>query len=81
MISLIDAPAEKRLKIIEVSGGYGIHRKLLSLGFHKNDIIELDSRSILKGPILVKDVSSGTSVALGRGIAQKIMVEIIGDKE
>jgi Fe2+ transport system protein FeoA len=81
MISLTDAPADKRLKIIEVSGGYGIHRKLLSLGFHKNDIIELDSKSILKGPILIRDVSSGTSVALGRGIAQKIMVEIIGDKE
>jgi len=81
MISLIDAPADKRLKILEVLGGHGIHRKLLSLGFHKNDIIELDSKSIFKGPILVKDVSSGTSVALGRGIAQKIMVEIIGDKK
>ena len=81
MISLIDAPDDKRLKIINISGGYNIHRKLLSLGFHKNDIIELDSKSILKGPILITDVSSGTSVALGRGIAQKIMVEIIGDKE
>ncbi|MFC2165897.1 ferrous iron transport protein A [Acidobacteriota bacterium] len=81
MISLTDAPAEKHLKIINIAGGYNIHRKLLSLGFHKNDIIELDSKSILKGPVLIKDVSSGTSVALGRGIAQKIMVEIIGDKE
>jgi Fe2+ transport system protein FeoA len=81
MISLIDAPADKRLRIIEVSGGHGIHRKLLSLGFHKNDIIELDSKSILKGPVLIRDVSSGTAVALGRGIAQKIMVEIIGDTE
>jgi Fe2+ transport system protein FeoA len=81
MISLTDAPANKRLKIINISGGHGIHRKLLSLGFHKNDIIELNSKSILKGPILIKDVSSGMSVALGRGIAQKIMVEIVGDKE
>lgn len=81
MISLIDAPADKRLKIIQIAGGYNTHRKLLSLGFHKNDVIELDSKSILKGPVLIRDVSSGTSVALGRGIAQKIMVEIIGDKE
>ena len=81
MISLTDAPADKQLKIIKISGGYGIHRKLLSLGFHKDDIIELDSKSIFKGPILVKDLSSDTSVALGRGIAQKIMVEIVGDKE
>jgi len=81
MISLTDAPGNKRLKIIEILGGYGIRRKLLSLGFHKNDIIELDSKTIFKGPVLVKDVSSGTSVALGRGIAQKIMVEIVGEKQ
>jgi Fe2+ transport system protein FeoA len=81
MMSLINAPADKRLKIVGIFGGHGIHRKLLSLGFHKNDIIELDSKTIFKGPVLVTDVSSGTSVALGRGIAQKIMVEIVGDKK
>ena len=81
MISLTDEPANKRLKIIKISGGHGIHRKLLSLGFHKNDIIELNSKSILKGPILIKDVSSGISVALGRGIAQKIMVEVVDEKK
>jgi Fe2+ transport system protein FeoA len=50
---------------------------LIVMGFHKNDTIELDSRAILRGPILVKNLTSDTSVALGRGVAQKIMVEII----
>ncbi len=81
MISLVDAPADKPLKIAAFIGGHGVRRRLLALGFHKNDTIEIDSRSILRGPILVRDLTSDTSVALGRGIAQKIMVEIIDEKK
>lgn len=81
MIRLIDAPTDKELKIVSIEGGHGIRRKLLSLGFHKDDIIELDSRSILRGPILVRELTSDTSVALGRGIARNILVEIVGDKK
>ncbi len=81
MIRLTDAPTDERLRIVSIEGGHGIHRKLLSLGFHKGDIIELDSRSILRGPILVRGLTSDTSVALGRGIAQNIMVEIVGDEQ
>lgn len=81
MIRLTDAPIDKQLKIVSIEGGHGIHRRLLSLGFHKNDIIELDSRSIFRGPILVRGLTSDTAVALGRGIAQNIMVEIVGDKQ
>jgi Fe2+ transport system protein FeoA len=81
MISLTQAPFDRQLRIVDVLGGHGIRRRLLSLGFHKNHLIELDSRSILGGPILVRDLTSDTSVALGRGIAQKIMVEIIDEQE
>jgi Fe2+ transport system protein FeoA len=80
MISLIDAPQDKQLKIIEFEGGDKVHRRLIALGFHKNDIIELDSRSIFGGPLLIKDLSTDVSAALGRGIAKKIMVEIIDEK-
>lgn len=79
MISLFDAPHNKKLKIVDILGGHGVHRRLLSMGFHRNDIIELDSRSIFGGPILVRDLTSDTSIALGRGIARKIMVEIVGE--
>lgn len=81
MISLINAPPDKPLKIVAVLGGHGVRRRLLALGFHKDDIIELDSRSILRGPVLVRDLTSDTSVALGRGIAQRIMVEIIDEEK
>jgi Fe2+ transport system protein FeoA len=79
MMSLLQAPLDKPLRIVKVVGGHGIRRRLISLGFHKNDIIALDSKSILGGPILIRNLTSGTSVALGRGIAQRIMVEI-GEK-
>ena len=77
VISLIQAPADTPLKIVDVVGGHGVRRRLITMGFHKNDTIELDSRAILRGPILVKNLTSDISVALGRGVAQKIMVEII----
>lgn len=81
MISLIQAPSDTPLKIVEVLGGHRVRRKLLALGFHKNDIIELDSRSIFRGPVLIRDLTSDTSVALGRGIAQRIMVEIVDERK
>jgi Fe2+ transport system protein FeoA len=81
MISLIDIPSDRKVRIVRILGGYGIHRKLLSMGFHKDDTLALDSKSILKGPVLVRNLTSETSVALGRGIAQKIMVEIVDDRK
>jgi Fe2+ transport system protein FeoA len=81
MITLLKAPRDTQLRIVDFIGGQIVRRRLLSLGFHKNDIIELDSRSIFGGPILVRDLTSDTSVALGRGIAKKIMVEIVEQKE
>ena len=81
MINLTQAPFDKQLKIVDIRGGHGVRRQLLALGFHKNQMIELDSRTILKGRILVKNLTSDTSVALGRGIALKIMVEVVGETE
>ena len=77
VISLIQAPPDTPLKIVDILGGHGVRRRLMAMGFHKNAIIELDSQAIFRGPVIVKNLTSDTSVALGRGVAQKIMVEII----
>lgn len=76
-MSLAKAPSDTPLKIMDILGGHGVRRRLIAMGFHKNDTIELDSRAIFHGPILVKNLTADTSIALGRGVAQKIMVEII----
>jgi len=77
IMSLVQAPSDTPLKIVDIHGGHGVRRRLMAMGFHKNDTIELDERAIFRGPVLVKNLTSDTSVALGRGVAQKIMVEII----
>ena len=81
MMNLSSAPRDTQLRIVDFSGGQGVHRRLMALGLHKNDIVEMDSKSILGGPILIKDLTSDTSVAVGRGIARSIMVEIVGEKQ
>ncbi|MDH7512223.1 MAG: FeoA family protein [Clostridiales bacterium] len=81
MISLAQAPRGKPLRIVSVLGGEGVRRRLFALGFHKDDLIEVNSQGILRGPILVKNLTSDTSVALGRGVAHKIMVDIVADED
>ncbi len=81
MISLSMAPHGKSLKIVDIIGGHGVRRRLLALGFHRDDIIELDSRIIFGGPVLVRNLTMDTSVALGRGIAHKIMVEVVDQRK
>ncbi|MFQ6082659.1 MAG: ferrous iron transport protein A [Candidatus Aminicenantia bacterium] len=81
MINLTNAPDGKPLKVIQFLGGMGVRRKLNSLGLHPGDIIELDSRSIFGGPILIRSLTSNTTVALGRGIARKIIVELVSEKK
>ena len=39
MINLIQAPSDTPLRIADISGGHGVRRRLLALGFHKSDIL------------------------------------------
>ncbi|HPW18488.1 MAG TPA: FeoA domain-containing protein [Candidatus Aminicenantes bacterium] len=74
-MTLLDAPANVPLRIVDLAGGEGARRRLMSLGFHKGDIVALDGKAILRGPLLVRNRGSDTTVALGRGVAQKVLVE------
>jgi Fe2+ transport system protein FeoA len=75
MQSLLHAPQDTPLRIIDIAGGEGVRRRLFSLGFHIGDRIALGGQSILRGPVLIRNLDLGVTVAVGRGIAQKIMVE------
>lgn len=74
-MSLIDAPHNVPLRIVDLAGGESFRRRLMALGFHKDDIVMLDGKAIFRGPILVRNSTSDTTVALGRGVAQKVLVE------
>jgi Fe2+ transport system protein FeoA len=75
-MNLADAPMARPLRILGIAGGEVVRRRLLSMGFHPGDVVELDSMAILKGPILVRNTASDSRVALGRAIARKIEVEV-----
>ena len=76
-MSLTNAPRDARRRIAGIEGGHGVRRRLFSLGLHRGDLIEVDSKSILRGPIVIRNLSSDTSMAVGRGIAHNIMVEVV----
>ena len=81
MIRLSEAPHGRQLRIADVQGGEGVRRRLFALGFHKDDLIKVNSQGILRGPLLIKNLTADTSVALGRGIAHKIMVDFVPDED
>ncbi len=76
-MNLLDAPHNTPLRIVDVAGGESVRRRLLAMGFHKDDLVELDGRAILRGPLLVRNCTSDTTVALGRGVAQKVLVKLV----
>ncbi len=79
-LSLVDAPHGVVLRIVCLSGGEDARRRLMALGFHAGDLVELDGQAILRGPILVRNRRSGTTVALGRSVARKVSVEPVHER-
>jgi len=74
-INLAEAPAERKLKVVQVNAGSDIKKHLSVLGIHIDDILVKQTWAKW-GPILVSNESNGYSkVAIGRGLADKIMVE------
>lgn len=79
--TLLEVPLGQIFRIVEIKGGPGLHRRLLALGFHRGDLVSLDGEAIMRGPVLVRNLTTDTRVALGRGIAQKILVEPVKSDE
>jgi len=65
----------KKVRVIDIRGGEGIRRRLSQMGIHPGDVITLLRFGALRGPALIE--VHGSQVALGRGVASKIVVEEI----
>jgi len=62
----------KEAIVVEVKGGYGFVRRLAELGIVPGVKIKIENNSW--GPIVVS--ISGFKIALGRGMARKILVRM-----
>lgn len=73
-MTLLDAPIGKTVKIIEYRGGKSVYSKLRQLGLTPGREVKVLRYAPLGGPLMV-DVG-GRSVALGRGIADRVHIEV-----
>jgi len=74
MISLIDLPDGSAATIKAINGGHGLVQKLDNLGIRAGKEITRVSRQWLKGPVIIR--AGQTEIAIGYGMARRIMVEI-----
>lgn len=72
-MSLLELPIGSRARVITIQGGMG-RRRIMSLGLREGDEIELLYKGAFGGPVLVKNLSNGSQIAVGRGMAAKILV-------
>jgi ferrous iron transport protein A len=63
----------RKARVIDIQGGAGIRQRLSQMGIHPGDEITMLRFGALRGPILIE--IHGSQVALGRGIASRIIVE------
>jgi ferrous iron transport protein A len=77
-VSLVRMRAGQKGTIVRISGSYGIMRKLEALGIREGEEIEKISEQWMRGPVLLQH--GGSQVAIGFGMASKILVEITGEE-
>jgi len=73
IITLDSIGKNRKAKVVSISGGWGTRQRLGCLGIHPGDIITVKKSAIMRGPILIS--VHGNQVALGRGVARRVVVE------
>ncbi|NMC69466.1 MAG: ferrous iron transport protein A [Myxococcales bacterium] len=72
-VRLVDCRKGDRVRIVRLDAGHGASLQLIHLGLDVGHTVEVLQRSPLHGPVLVSH--DGTEVAIGHGLAEKILVE------
>ncbi len=62
-------------QVISFSGGRRARMRIMQLGINPGDKIKILSIGPFGGAIYIENLSNGTRVAIGRGIAAKIIVK------
>lgn len=73
-ISLVHLKRGQSGRIIQIMGGYGMTRRLSALGIRPGKRLTKVSVMFMRGPVTVR--VGGTKIALGFGMASRIVVEV-----
>ena len=71
---LLDVEMGGWVRVLKLEGGVGLEDKLTQHGLYPGDCVRVLRTAPLGGPLLI-DVH-GREIALGRGVARKILVEV-----
>ena len=74
MLNLVQVPAGKKVRLVKIIGGVTLRKRLEEMGIYPETEIEI-IKSSGEGPIIVK--VDDTRFGLGRGMAAKILVDMI----
>lgn len=72
-MSLLELPIGTKARVVAIRGGMS-RMRVMTLGLREGDEIELLYKGAFGGPVLVKNLTNGTQIAVGRGMASKIYV-------
>jgi ferrous iron transport protein A len=74
VISLAEMKPGTTGKISQIRGGFGVGKNLENMGIRINTKIKKISQQAMGGPVVVQ--VGNTQVAMGYGMANKVLVEI-----
>lgn len=74
-LPLANLPINTKATITEIHGGQGLSRRLFIMGLRKGQTIKILCKQPLRGPITIQ--ACGCQMTLGRGMAQKIQVDVV----
>jgi ferrous iron transport protein A len=73
-IPLTEVKPGESHKVIRIIGGYGMIRKLHLMGIKEGKVVKKVSFQPMRGPVVIE--IGGSQVAVGYGMASRIMVEV-----
>ncbi|HUU65617.1 MAG TPA: FeoA family protein [Dehalococcoidales bacterium] len=74
LVTLRQMQSGKSGKVVQVQGGMGLANRLSALGVRPGKKITKVSSMLMRGPVTIQ--SGNTRMAIGFGMANKIIVEI-----
>ena len=72
-MTLLTAPHGKWMRVAALEGGAALRVRLTQYGLFEGDLVRVLRAAPMRGPLLVE--VNGREIALGRRVAEKILVE------